>query len=880
MSEANSNTFKTVHLLLLLLLTFSVHADTTGIIGGFITDTDDNPLVGATVMIDDTYFGTMTDANGEYIIAGIPPGRYSVTASMVGRTSSRMDNVLVITDQLSRIDFSLPFDPTGSTVITVQESRNRILQDIPATLHLIEFTEIRTMTSKSIIDVVADQPGVVANQGELHVRGGRSGEVEYLLDGVSIRSPIDNRFNLELPLSAISNASLMTGGLGVEYGNSMSGVVNLIGKEGADRFHGSVLLRHGDITTASFQSGDQLFIEKTDVELCRSGLSGIEVYVSGPEPITEELLPSIGINIPGQMRFSASGQYSVSGRDTLDTREKWENNWQDDMSGIAKLTYKPLNRTSFALTVLGSTRQSGWNEWTWSRYHLPAYVNNTSYLGRTQDYALPILFSETAGITFNATQLIGSETTLKLTLGSMKFQNWNRIRLQNGDYIGENTYPIYWFTQFQPEARIADSLGFYHTGTHPNVWFDSKATVSSVMLGFDSNPNTRTRLKAGISAEYFDLYQYNVYAESFGNIYISQWDAYPHSGSCFLQGSFRFSGGVTTTAGLRADMFNANAAVYDSESATHVEVKTKWHLSPRVGFSVPFSENSILFSTYGHHFQMPSMNCLYLQTSNNLAGDKIVAGNPDLDPEMTQGFEVGIRHFIDNFTEFSLVAYYKDITGLVNTEDHSEGTYYVFTNDNSHGMVRGIETALRRMAGSNISGQISYTLSIAKGKYSSILERYNYSQVGVLFISNEDNYLDWDQTHTASASCELRSFESEGPEVAGIHPLENIRFAVSWKYGSGMPYTLPPVVAELIETNTERYPFSMQTDVILSRMFNIGPTELNLVLGVFNLFNRKNVAQIYDTALFHSGGDPGGSEGNPRAWSPARHFILSAGISW
>ncbi|MCD4702537.1 MAG: TonB-dependent receptor, partial [Candidatus Aegiribacteria sp.] len=581
-----------------------------------------------------------------------------------------------------------------------------------------------------------------------------------------------------------------------------------------------------------------------------------------------------------QMRFSASAQFSSSGRDTLDTRVRWENNWQDDISGIAKLTYRPLNRTSFALTVLGSSRQTGWNEWSWSRYHLPAYIDDIAYLGRSQDYAIPVRFSETAGITFNATQLFGSETCLKLTMGIMKFQDWNRIRLKDGSYIGENSYPIYWFTQYMPEERIADSLGFFHTGTHPNVWLDSKSTVSSIMVGFDTNPNTRLRIKAGFSGDYYDLYQYNVYAQNYRNIFISQWSAYPHSGSCYLQGSYRFPGGVITTIGARADMFNANTSIFDSETSEEVRVETKWHISPRGGFSVPFSENSVFFSTYGHHFQMPPMNCLFLQTSYSLSEDRIVAGNPDLDPEMTQIFEVGVRHFIDRFTEFSLAAYYKDITGLVNTEDHSEGTYYVFSNDDSHGTVRGIEATLNRRTGSNISGQISYSLSIAKGKYSSMLERYNYAQMGVMYVSNEDNYLDWDQAHTASASIEVRSFRSEGPEVAGIHLLENSRLGISWNYGSGMPYTLPPVEQELIETNTERYPFSMQTDVTLSRMFHIGPTELNLVLGVFNIFNRKNVVHIYDTSLFHTTADPGGSGGNPRAWSPARHFILSAGISW
>ncbi len=867
-------------LLPLLLLSFFAYADTTGIVGGIVSDTDGEPLIGATVMIDDTFLGAMTDSNGEYIIAGVSPGRYSVTASMVGRTTSRMEGVLVVIDLLSRVDFSLSEDPTGSTVIHVHESRTNILQDVPTTLHLMDFTDITTQTSRNIVDIVSSQPGVVTSHGEIHVRGGRSGEVDYLLDGISIRSPINYTFNLELPLSAISNASLMTGGLGVEYGNSMSGVVNLIAKEGTDTYHGTLIARHGDITTASIEAGEQIFMEETDVEQCRSNLNGIEGSVSGPEPITEMLLPLIGIRIPGQMSFSASGQISLSGWDTLDTRGSWENNWQNDMSGVTKITYRPLNKTSFAFTALGSHREMGWNEWAWSRYHLPAYIDDTAYLGRSQDFALPIRFSETTGITFNATQLLGSETVLKLTMGIMKFQDWNRIRLQEGGYIGENTFPIYWFTQYMPEDRIDDSLGFYHTGVHPNVWFDSKATVSSIMLGFDSNPNTRTRIKAGLSADYYDLYQYNVYAQAYRNIFISQWNAYPHSGSCFLQGSYRFGGGVITTAGLRADMFDANTSAFDSEAGGQIQVEQKWHISPRVGFSVPFSENSIFFSTYGHHFQMPPMNCLFVETSYNLAENRIVAGNPNLDPEMTQSFEVGIRHFIDRFTELSLAAYYKDITALVNTEFHSEGTYFVFSNDDSHGMVRGIEATLNRRAGSNISGQISYSLSIAKGKYSSMLERYNYAQIGVVYVSNEDNYLDWDQTHTASVSMEVRAFESEGPEVAGIHLLENTRLGVSWQYGSGMPYTLPPVEEELVRTNTERYPFSMQTDVTVSRMFRIGPTELNLLLGIFNIFNRKNVVHIYDTSFFHATRDPGGAAGNPRAWSPARHFILSAGISW
>jgi outer membrane receptor protein involved in Fe transport len=320
--------------------------------------------------------------------------------------------------------------------------------------------------------------------------------------------------------------------------------------------------------------------------------------------------------------------------------------------------------------------------------------------------------------------------------------------------------------------------------------------------------------------------------------------------------------------------------VFSLEEGGGVAVEPKMHASPRISFSIPFSERSLFFTTYGHYFQMPPMNSLFLQTSYNTGSSRVIAGNPDLDPELTTLFEVGIRQELDRYTDLAVSFYNKDITGLVSTADHSEGQFYIFTNDDSHGNVRGLETSLTRMAGSNLSGQLFYTLSIAKGRYSSMLGRYNYAQHGVVYISREDNFLDWDQTHQAGATLELSSFKSEGPEIAGFHPFENSSASVSWKYGSGMPYTLSSSGSQLVETNTERMPFSMQTDLGFSRGFDLAGRDFKLMFGIFNIFNRKNIIHIYDTQLFHVSGDPTGDTENPRAWSPARHFLLSAVFSW
>lgn len=852
-----------------------------GIIAGLVEDQNGNPLVGATVTIEGTPFGAMTSSQGEYVIPALDPGTYTVIARMIGRTTSRVEGVTVQSNNTSRIDFALDEDASGSTVIRVVETRTHILRDVPATAYQLDLSEIRTMSSNRIVDVVATQPGVVQQDGELHVRGGRAGEVDYVLDGISLRSPMDNRFNFDIPMSAVSGATLMTGGLSIEYGNTLSGVVDLIGKEGGDRFEAVVTGRLGSMTSGMLSSGEQVFMESIDVDQCRTGLTSAEFSLSGPEPLNENLLPAMGIDIPGEVSFSFSGQFSTSGADNLDSRDNWSYNWLNDGSAIAKLTYRPVPRTRISISGLGSYREHGWNQWAWTYYDDLAFVDGVMYPPLSQDYALPAMFSETGGVILNYSQLLGDKTSIDLTLGHLLFQNWNRIYDLDGGFVGEGMNPVYWMTQYSPPALVEDTTGFFYNGLHRNVWHDSKARVSTAMLSMDYSPNPRMRFKAGLSGTYYDLYQYNVYHFSPGTSYLSLWDAYPFSAACYAQASYRFSGGVITTAGVRADYFDANTRVFSLEEGGGADVEAKRHISPRFSFSVPFSERSLFFTTYGHYFQMPPMNSLYLETSFNTGSSRVIAGNPDLEPELTNLFEVGIRQELDRYTDLAISFYNKDITGLVSSADHSEGQFYIFTNDDSHGNVRGLETSLTRMSGSNLSGQLFYTLSIAKGRYSSMLSRYNYAQFGVLYVSREDNFLDWDQTHQTGATLEYRSFQSEGPELAGFHPFENSSVSVTWQYGSGTPYTLPPSSgSQLVETNTERMPYSMQTDLSVSRGLSVADSDLKLMFSIFNLFNRKNIVHLYDTALFHSTGDPTGEMENPRAWSPARHFLLSAVLEW
>ena len=63
-------------------------SQTTGKISGSVTDRINvEPLPGANIYLENTSFGTASDANGNFTIINIPPGKYTLKADMIGYKS-------------------------------------------------------------------------------------------------------------------------------------------------------------------------------------------------------------------------------------------------------------------------------------------------------------------------------------------------------------------------------------------------------------------------------------------------------------------------------------------------------------------------------------------------------------------------------------------------------------------------------------------------------------------------------------------------------------------------------------------------------------------------------------------------------------------------
>src|SRR5262245_53764216 len=95
-----------------------------------------------------------------------------------------------------------------------------------ATVHTVSADALRDLPVTSLTQALALQPGVVAVGEDLHVRGGRAGETQVTLAGLTLNEPMRDRAP-EFPLLAVQRADLLSGGLDAEYTGTLAGVLDV-----------------------------------------------------------------------------------------------------------------------------------------------------------------------------------------------------------------------------------------------------------------------------------------------------------------------------------------------------------------------------------------------------------------------------------------------------------------------------------------------------------------------------------------------------------------------------------------------------------------------------------------------------------------------------
>lgn len=220
-------------------------------------------IVGANVVIEGTTFGGAANVGGVYFILNIPPGSYSVAASAVGYTRSIVRNVRVGSDQIVTLDFNLRSEAIGLQEIVVEAQQRVVDPSQTSAKTRLTSEEFRSLPLREVYDLVSTSPSVYRG----FIRGGKQIETKTLIDGIDVTdqyyaSAADNGpgastpylvYNgiirqedakksslVELNVTSVEEASVLTGGVGADYSTATAGVVSYSLREGRGPLTGGV----------------------------------------------------------------------------------------------------------------------------------------------------------------------------------------------------------------------------------------------------------------------------------------------------------------------------------------------------------------------------------------------------------------------------------------------------------------------------------------------------------------------------------------------------------------------------------------------------------------------------------------------------------------
>lgn len=233
-----------VALVLPLLLASSLLAQglPTGRLSGKVSS-DGQPLPGVTVTAKSPNLqgtrSSVTGVNGDYALANLPPGAYTVTYEMTGfGTVARQ--VSLGASQVETLDVTMGMTAVAAVAEVAAEKETISTAPQSATTYRTDLLE-KLPTGRTLLAAVTLSPGVTTNgpNNAVTVAGAMSFENLFTVNGVVVQDNIRSTpFNLFIE-DAVQETTTSTSGVSAEFGRFTGGVVNTITKSGGNRFSGS-----------------------------------------------------------------------------------------------------------------------------------------------------------------------------------------------------------------------------------------------------------------------------------------------------------------------------------------------------------------------------------------------------------------------------------------------------------------------------------------------------------------------------------------------------------------------------------------------------------------------------------------------------------------
>ncbi len=885
----------------IILLTFLLSPQIfsqSGKIAGKITDAttgDELPFVNVIVM--GTNFGAASDLEGNYFILNISPGTYSVKASAIGYNSVTVQNIKVASGFTSTENFALQSTALElSEEVIVIAQKPLIQKDLTASTSIVGEDMISQLPVTDLGDVLQLQAGFVSSGGDFHIRGGRAGQVAYQIDGVTLTDGYDGSTIINVNANAVQELQVISGAFNAEYGQAMSGIINIVTKDGDNELKGNLQTYVGDYVS---NKNDKFWnidnVKPTAVRNFEGSLSGPILrdelffyansryyyntgYLYGQRKflVTDRATEVAG---SGGADFNITKDVNDPTKNGNGDREFVSMNPRERIYAQGKLTYRLLPEMKLNFNyVLDKEEYQDYNH---ARKLTPdnnlhrfrkGYSNTLSinhaisnssfynlnfsyYYKQYQHYLFEDIYTNESTLTTNYVNNVALQTPpYSFDIGGT---DYNRFKRSTGTYSAK----LDWTTQFNQEINVQFGGEF----KRHNIFFKDITLFPAFINGVPTvfvppitDPNndeyTRNPIEGSVYAqskfEAFDLIfniglRFDIFNPD-GKILSDPTD--PNI-NLPLRPSNQFND-LNNNGVYEPQLGDTPKTLADREQYWYKDASVKYQLSPRVGLAFPISDKGVIHFSYGHFFQLPGYERLYENPEFELgvgSGNAGLLGNADLKPQKTVKGEIGVQQQVGDDISVDVTVFFEDFRDLTGTQSDvisvfgGAQSYSKYANSD-FGFSKGFIISFEKRFSGGLATSLDYTFSVTKGNASNPADARNAILGGAL----PETYvapLDWDQTHSLNLSVAYSVERDYGFSLIG-------NFYTGQPYSPGVNKNTR-VSQNAFPRNSENKPSIFNLDLRAYKDFVFGNTVLSLFVKVTNLLDLDNPTGIYTNS-----GDP------------------------
>lgn len=829
-----------------MLATCPLFGDTKGKLAGLVIDQDTGkPMSGVDIFLEGTNLKTETDQSGEYFIINLTPGYYEIKAFFLGYVPVVKMNVFVSAGHTTRINFSL-----SSTIIEIGKNHEYTLQR-PLILKNENFSSYELLSDDVTLQPVDSYaqllrylPGVTPDaRNRMHIRGGRSNELAFFVDGIPQNEPFMNRQAYDFPISDIHEMIIQDGSFGAEFGNAASGVVQIVSKEIPKKYTGSMtfqtgddLTMHSDIFTdgiseinmmnnwqvqAAFGGpfpkylSDKLFFRFSTRFWDDGGyIFGLDKYTTAGE-IKSDSPDEVALNPWRQFTLGFDMIYNLKSNMDLEYRSGYQHQRWQDVETLADLRWSQLpdgrrwKMMRSASHYLKFTHQpsdqmyySFIAGYLWDRYRQHAFSNiddeeyiTSGFLSSDMPGEFFVSGTDNFRLNQNSNSLISKFDLTK--------QHGNRHLLQTGFEIKLHDVTYH---QYSVEKDIAE-----RDNNKDGIIGNSTANVDSLNDAFRHHPT-----------EF----------------------------ACYFQDKIEWHS-VVLTLGGRLEGFMPDAEPetgwWQNSADSTYKATNKFVFSPRIGVAYNISEQGKLFSTYGHYYQTPPFWGLYTNPENQIYSSNYFSqmGNGDLKLQQTVSYEIGLEHKFEADAVARVKWFYRDFRNMMGRRIYlvpNALAYHSVWESADFGFSQGAIVRITKKFSETLQVDVDYTYQHTKMNNPEPapdeimnLNQFEQRSLTRLYLA------DWDQPHALQL------------HLAWSHP-KKWGMSLHGRVASGYPYT-EKAVDPLRDTaiyNSSRGPVQVNLDLSAFKTFPIwigyNESAISLEFKAYNLLDGLNEKVVWPSS--------------------------------